>query len=64
MQQDSGVPSIVKLNVSGNYFTVCRETRFKDHTSKLAAMFSSTFETRPCEDSAFFMDQDGTRFLT
>ena len=50
MQLDSGVPSIVKLNVGGHYFTACRETLLKDHASKLAAMFSSTFETRSCED--------------
>ena len=52
----------VKLNVGGHYFTTSLQTLTKDPNSVLAAMFLETFEMKPSEDGAFFIDRDGTHF--
>ena len=52
----------VKLNVGGHYFTTSLQTLTKDPNSMLAAMFLETFEMKPSEDGAFFIDRDGTHF--
>ena len=62
MQQDSGVPSIAKLNVGGHYFTTSLQTLTKDRNSMLGVMFSEKFDMKPAEDDAFFIDRDGTHF--
>ena len=62
MQQDSGVPSIAKLNVGGHYFTISLQTLTKDRNSMLGVMFSEKFDMKPAEDDAFFIDRDGTHF--
>ena len=62
MEDNPRVSSIVKLNVGGSYFTTSLQTLTKDPKSMLAAMFSGKFETKPCEDGAFFIDRDGTHF--
>ena len=62
MQQDSGVPSIAKLNVGGHYFTTSLQTLTKNRNSMLGVMFSEKFDMKPAEDDAFFIDRDGTHF--
>ncbi|PFX29394.1 BTB/POZ domain-containing protein KCTD6 [Stylophora pistillata] len=62
MQHGPGIPSIVKLNVGGHYFTTSLRTLTKDPNSMLAVMFAGKFEMKPCEDGAFFIDRDGTHF--
>ena len=54
--------STVNLNVGGHLFKTSVQTLTKDPNSMLAAMFSGRFETKPCEDGAFFIDRDGTYF--
>ena len=65
MQQGQSIfsiPSIVKLNVGGHYFTTSLQTLTRDPNSMLAVMFSGKFEMKPLEDGAFFIDRDGTHF--
>lgn len=62
MQHGQGIPSIVKLNIGGHYFTTSLQTLTKDPDSMLAVMFAGKFEMKPCEDGAFFIDRDGTHF--
>ena len=54
--------STVNLNVGGHCFKTSIQTLTKDPNTMLAAMFSGKFETKPCEDGAFFIDRDGTHF--
>ena len=54
--------STVNLNVGGHCFKTSVQTLTKDPNTMLAAMFSGTFEMKPCEDGAFFIDRDGTHF--
>jgi len=54
--------STVNLNVGGHCFKTSVQTLTKDSNTMLAAMFSGKFETKPCEDGAFFIDRDGTHF--
>ena len=53
---------VVKLNVGGHYFTTSLQTLTKDPNSMLGTMFSGKYETRAVEDSAVFIDRDGTHF--
>ena len=62
MEHAERIPFPVKLNVGGHYFTTSVQTLTKDPNSMLAAMFSGKFETKTCEDGAFFIDRDGTHF--
>ena len=52
----------VNLNIGGQHFTTSIQTLTKDPDSMLAAMFSGSFELKPCEDGAFFIDRDGSHF--
>ena len=54
--------STIQLNVGGHRFTTSLHTPTKDPNSMVAAMFSGKFEMKPSEDSAFFIDRDGTHF--
>ena len=56
---EGGIPSIVKLNVGGQYFTTSRQT---DPNSMLAAMFSGRHRIETTGDGTFFIDRDGTYF--
>ena len=62
MQHGVSIPSMVKLNVGGHYFTTSLQTLIKDPNSMLAVMFSGEFDMKPAEDGAFFIDRDGTHF--
>ena len=61
-QSHAHIPSIVKLNVGGQYFTTSLQTLTKDPNSMLGAMFSGRHEVRTTEDGSFFIDRDGTYF--
>ena len=56
------IPSIVKLNVGGQYFTTSLQTLTRDPNSMLAAMFSGRHKLETTEDGSFFIDRDGTYF--
>ncbi|PFX29391.1 BTB/POZ domain-containing protein KCTD21 [Stylophora pistillata] len=62
MLQAQSIPSVVRLNVGGHYFTTSLQTLTKDSNSKLTAMFSPNFKMKPGEDGAFFIDRNGTHF--
>ena len=59
---EGGIPSIVKLNVGGQYFTTSRQTLTSDPNSMLAAMFSGRHKQETTGDGSFFIDRDGTHF--
>ena len=59
---NKSVRSVVKLNVGGHYFTTSLQTLTKDPNSMLGTMFSGKHDTRAGEDSAVFIDRDGTHF--
>ena len=59
---EGGIPSIVKLNVGGQYFTTSRQTLISDPNSMLAAMFSGRHKQETTGDGSFFIDRDGTHF--
>ena len=61
-QSHAHIPSIVKLNVGGQYFTTSLQTLTRDPNSMLGAMFSGRHEVRTTEDGFFFIDRDGTYF--
>ena len=56
------IPSIVKLNVGGQYFTTSLQTLTRDPNSMLAAMFSGRHRIETTGDGTFFIDRDGTYF--
>ena len=56
------IPSIVKLNVGGQYFTTSLQTLTRDPNSMLAAMFSGRHRIETTGDGTFFSDRDGTYF--
>ena len=56
------IPSIVKLNVGGQYFTTSLQTLTRDPNSMLAAMFSGRHKLETIGDGSFFIDRDGTYF--
>ena len=59
---EGGIPTIVKLNVGGQYFTTSRQTLTSDPNSMLAAMFSGRHKQETTGDGSFFIDRDGTHF--
>ena len=59
---EGGIPTIVKLNVGGQYFTTSRQTLRSDPKSMLAAMFSGRHKLETTGDGSFFIDRDGTHF--
>ena len=59
---NKSVRGVVKLNVGGHYFTTSLQTLTKDPNSMLGTMFSGKYDTRAGEDSAVFIDRDGTHF--
>nr|XP_058954056.1 uncharacterized protein LOC131781419 [Pocillopora verrucosa] len=59
---NKSMKGVVKLNVGGHYFTTSLQTLTKDPNSMLGTMFSGKYETRAGEDSAVFIDRDGTHF--
>ena len=61
-QSHAHIPSIVKLNVGGQYFTTSLQTLTRDPNSMLGAMFSGRHEVPTTEDGSFFIDRDGTYF--
>lgn len=61
-EHDQGIPSILKLNVGGHYFTTSPQTLTKDPDSMLAIMFSGKYGMKRGEDGAIFIDRDGTHF--
>ena len=56
------IPSIMKLNVGGQYFTTSLQTLTRDPNSMLAAMFSGRHKLETTGDGSFFIDRDGTYF--
>ena len=59
---EGGIPTIVKLNVGGQYFTTSLQTLRSDPNSMLAAMFSGRHKLETTGDGSFFIDRDGTHF--
>ena len=61
-QSHAHIPSIVKLNVGGQYFTTSLQTLTRDPNSMLGAIFSGRHKLETTEDGSFFIDRDGTYF--
>uniref|UniRef100_A0A6V7M1Y2 BTB domain-containing protein n=1 Tax=Bracon brevicornis TaxID=1563983 RepID=A0A6V7M1Y2_9HYME len=60
---DTGVPSVVELNVGGVFYTTSRSTIMKESDSFLATLFSSTCsEIEKDSKGRYFLDRDGVLF--